>query len=177
MNIRRKIAAAAAVATAAGFGGMAEANAVTASTTQVVTGTVVDSVSVSVSKATVPFGNLGVGANVIPTATAGTMTVSANIGYSVTVLGLKAKMTKYTTLYDDTVTMASPLLMTTTSASTGAVPVAAATIGNDATAPSVVATGVLGTHTYDLSFAQTVAPADAHTTYRNDLTYTVTSTV
>lgn len=148
------------------------------STTQTVTATVGDSIVTSVSNSAVNFGTLGVGAHVIPKATAGTLRVQSNVAYKVTVLGAKAALTEYVSgVYTDSVKLA-PLAMTTSSVSTGAVPVTSAVIGNDATLPTLVASGTgLASydHTFDLSFAQTVALTDKKTTYRNDLTYTTTA--
>lgn len=177
MKFRPPIAAAA-IALA---GATALAPAATAVTnTQEVTASIADSITVTLSKTSVPFGALGVGANVVPTATAGTLGVQANVAYTVKVHAAKATMTKYVSgAYDDLVKLANGLSMTTTSLSVGAVPVSAAVIGNDSTNPTLVASSVATSsdHLYDLSFAQTVAPADAKTTYRNELTYTTTATL
>lgn len=149
-------------------------------TDQVVTATVGDSIVASVSNAAVNFGTLGIGTHVVPTGTAGTLNVQSNVPYTVTVVGAKAALTKYVGgIYSDSVTLA-PLAMTTASSQLGAVPATAAVIGNNPLLPTVVAggTGLLShDHTFDLSFAQTVAPNADKTTYRNVLTYTTAATL
>lgn len=178
MNARTARIATAALAATTGLAVLAPvAGAV--DTPQVVTAAIGDSIVASVSNATVDFGTIGVGANVVPTATAGTLRIQANVAYTVTVQGLKPTMSKYVSgAYVVGTSMASPLLITTASSATGAVPVAGAVITD--TAPTLVATGtglLSNDHTYNVSFAQTVAPTDAKTTYRNDLTYTTTATL
>lgn len=179
MNARTVRLATAALAASTGLAVLAPgAGAVT--TSQVVTAAIGESIIATVSNATVNFGTIGVGANVVPTATAGTLRVQANVLYTVTVQGLKPTMTQYVDNgYVAGTAMASPLLVTTTASGvTGAVPVSAAVITD--TAPTLVATGtglLSNDHTYNLSFAQTVAPTDAKTTYRNDLTYTTSGPV
>lgn len=181
MNVRTtRIARIATVglAATAGLAGLAP-QAQAADTTQVVTATVGDSIIAAVSNPSVSFGTLGIGAHVIPTETAGTLKVQSNVPYKVTVLGQKAAMTKYVDgVYTDSVTLPK-LAMTTASSELGAVPVTtAAVVGNDPTLPTLIAagTGLLSNdHTFNLSFAQTVAPNAAKTTYRNVLTYTTTA--
>lgn len=177
MNARiARIATTAALLATGGLAVLAPASGAD-TTTQAVTATVGDSIVTAVSNSTVDFGTLGIGAHVIPKATAGTLRVQSNVAYTVTVLGAKAALTKYVTgSYTDSVKLGA-LAMTTSSTALGAVPVTGAVIGNDSTLPTLVAsgTGLLSyDHTFDLSFAQTVAPGDAKTTYRNDLTYTTT---
>lgn len=173
---RRTPIAAAALALVGAAALAPAASAVT--NTQEVTASVADSITVTLSKSSVPFGTLGVGANVVPTSTAGTLRVQSNVAYTVKAHATKAKLTKYVSgAYDDVVKLANALSMTTTSLSVGAVPVSAAVIGNDSTNPTLVASSLATSndHLYDLSFAQAVDPADAKTTYRNELTYTTTA--
>lgn len=175
MNVRTARLAAAALSATAGLAVLAPVAGAAVTTPQVVLATVGDSIIASVTNSTVDFGTIGIGANVIPTTAAGTLRVQSNVPYTVTVLGSKAGLTKYVGgVYTDSVALA-PLAMTTSSIAPGAVPVAGGVIGNNPLLPTLVAsgTGLLSNdHTFDLSFAQTVAPTDAKTTYRNDLTYT-----
>lgn len=176
MKLRRTSLAALALAGA----GLAALAPVASAETQVVTATVGDSITLTVSNPTVAFGTLGTGVNVVPTATAGTLRVQANVPYTVKVYAAKATMTKYVSgAYDDLVKMSNALAMTTASTSLGAVPVSGAVIGNNSTSPTLVAssTALTSDNTYDVSFSQTVAPGDAKTTYRNDLTYVTAAIV
>lgn len=144
-----------------------------ADTSQIVTATVDNSVTVSVSKPTVDFGNLSIGTNTVSGAGAGTLRVQANVPYTVKVHGMNAKMTKYASgAYVSGTSLAANLVMATSTGSLDAVAFPAVTIA-DASAPALVASSVAlsSDHTYDLSFVQVLSPTDAKATYRHDLTY------
>src|SRR5581483_4733050 len=100
--------------------------------TQVVIATLGSSVSISTAPtATVDFGNLAaVGAN---TVSGGSIGVTANTPYTLTVQGNKAKMTKYVSgVYTDAVALTAPLAVVPVLSSGVGVPIPSVNVGTTA---------------------------------------------
>lgn len=141
----------------------------------------------SVSMTTAPTATVsgwalaGSGAN---TRSGGSMTISSNAPYTVTVVADKAKMTEYVTataLYVATApkTLTNSLSVIPTLTSGTGVPVASLAVGTTA---GTLATGSgLGTDSYSLTLSQTTVIGDAALpsgrTYHIVLTYTASSTL
>lgn len=138
-----------------------------------VTGTIAESISISSAPATAVNMTLAsTGAN---TASGGTIEVTANADYTLTVQGDKNAMTSWDgSVYDDITTLGSSMTVTPVLDSGVGVPVAAIV----STAEEIIATSVgLTTDTYSLTLAQPTTVADAPGTYRIVLTYTASPTL
>lgn len=171
MKLRTAVATAvSSLSIAVAASGMIAANA----STQIVDA----SIGTSVSMTTSPSGSVDLGS--LPaigntTLSAGSMVVQTNslLGATVTVQGLKSSLTKFdgVSTYDDTVKLAGPLSVATTSSDVGALPVPVAVVTNLAATP-IAAPLLPGTYTYALSISQPTLVTDAPGSYRNVLTYT-----
>lgn len=136
--------------------------------TTVVTAAVGSSVSISTPpSAAVNFGTLALGAN---NASGGTIAVSANTAYTVTVVADKASLTSWDGSAYGTDALTTPLAVTPTLGSGAPVVTPVAAVG---TTPQTVMTGTgLTSDSATLSLAQTVLATDKPGNYRSVLTYT-----
>lgn len=166
---------AAAGVAAAALSGLAALPADASSATQVVVATIGPTVSISTAPtATVDFGAMAaVGAN---TTSGGSIGITANTPYQLTVEANVARMTKYVGgSYEEGVTLAAPLSVVPVLSGGTGVPVASLAVGKTA-AP--IATGLLaGTDVFALTLSQPTSTTDLPTTYRSVLTYTASPTL
>lgn len=178
MSPRRPLLLSGAVATA-----LAIAVPATAQVSQVVGGTVPAApvvASVALASAggftSCGFGEFGVGANTA--SCAGTMTVTSNVAYNVTVQGDQPKMTLYADGAYDTSTRLTNSLSVTASPSGHLVGQSAGqkTVSTTPTRVAYAADPLLGatyTHAWTVALAQTIVAADDPGDYQIGLTYTV----
>lgn len=169
MNHRNRIVAGIAALAATALAAASTTPASADTSTQTITAATAGMVSISTNPtASVDFGTMTLGAN---TASAGQLGVGANVAYTVTVAGQKAKLTKYAnSAYDDATTLSSAMLVLTTLSTGAGVPVASVPVGTSAVQ---MASGTgLTTDVFSLQLSQTVLPTDPQTTFRNVLTYT-----
>lgn len=136
--------------------------------TQVVTAAVGSSVSISTPpSAAVNFGTLAIGAN---TVAGGTLAVTSNTAYTVTVAADKASMTEWDGDAYGSGALTTPLVLTPTLASGVPVVTPLAAVG---TTPQTIMVGTgLTSDSATLQLAQTLLASDAPGTYRTVLTYT-----
>lgn len=167
-----------AIVGALALAGLAGATALPASADtaqQIVIASLGATVSISTAPtASVDFGALApVGPN---TTSGGSIGVTSNVPYTLTVQSNKAKMTKYVGgVYTDAVSLAAALAVVPVLSSGTGVPVPSLAVGTTA-AP--IATGVLpGTDVFALTLSQTTSLTDTQTSYREVLTYTASPTL
>ena len=141
--------------------------------TQTLDGQIASTVSIT-SPSAVNFGTFNLGAN---STGGGSMTVTANVPYTVNVAAQKATMTEWVSgayVTSSPKTLAAGSVVTLSSSDVGASPAGAVTSTISALP---AATGLAGTHTYTVSVAQAVSTADAPAAYHNLLTYTAAATL
>lgn len=137
-------------------------------------------IGTSVSMTTPPSGTVDLGT--LPAIGAGTptaagsmvLTTNSILGATVTVQALKSTLTKVNTgtgVYTDSVSLASPITVLTSSSDLDALAVPAVVALS--TAPVLIAAPLLpSTYTYSIQVSQPTLVTDAPGTYRNVLTYT-----
>lgn len=171
MNRRQIFAAALAATGALCLAGPALASQ---TNTQTLDGVIGSTVSMTGPSSAVNFGTFAIGAN---TAAGGTMAITANVPYTLTVTAEKATMTEYSGgayVARSPKTLAAPTVVTVTSSDIGATPLGAV---SSALTALPLATGLAGAHTYTLSLAQAISVTDAPAAYHNLLSYTAAPTV
>jgi hypothetical protein len=141
--------------------------------TQTLDGVIASTVSIT-APAAVNFYTFTLGAN---STGGGSMTVTANVPYTVTLAAQKATMTEWVSgayVSSSPKTLAAGSVITLSSTDVGASPVGAVT---STVSALPIATGLSGTHTYTVSVAQAISTADAPAAYHNLLTYTAAATL
>lgn len=141
--------------------------------TSTVTATVASSVSISTDPtANVDFGTLAVGVN---TVSLGTIGISSNVAYTVTVQADRAAMTSWDGSAYGAEALGTPLALTPTLA--GGVPVVTAIAAVSTSAQTLMTGTGLTSDSATLSLVQTLLGGDAPGTYRTVLTYTASQTL
>lgn len=166
---RTRLLAAAALVAALSFASIGAAGA----EEQTLTGTIDPAVTINAAPATlVDFGTFALGEN---TESGGSMTVSANVDYVLSVKATKATMTSYdsgTSTYGDKA-LAAPLTILASPDLLSATSIGIVPVGTTDT-PIAAGVGLVDT-VFGLSLTQLVGTTDAPGEYRNVLTYTASA--